>query len=400
MILKNTHLTLLIIPVSFVVSTCVEPFEIEDGSFESVLVVNAILTNEMKQQEILLSRTFSLKAEQQGSPEERNATVRIVDDLQNEYVFQETDPGRYVSTAIFSAQPGRNYRLLIMTSDGRSYASEPNSLTASNPIDKLYAERIINDDGIEGMGIFVDSFDPTGNATFYRYEYKETYKIEAPAWSPWKAVVIQERPPIVEAVPKTDLNDRFCYNTKFSKTIIINSTEDLEEDKVDRFLVRFIRSDDFMLRRRYSILVRQYVQSREAKAFYEVLKDFSDPESLFSQTQPGFIVGNVFSADNSQENVLGFFEVSTVSSQRIFFNFRDFFPVEALPPYVDECIRFTAQLYPPPDEPSLVNALGPAIDYIFFDFTKGLVPPFVLVPRVCGDCTVLGSNIVPDFWED
>ena len=25
---------------------------------------------------------------------------------------------------------------------------------------------------------------------------------------------------------------------------------------------------------------------------------------------------------------------------------------------------------------------------------------YLLVPKICGDCTVLGSNIKPDFWVD
>ncbi len=401
MILKKTHPIVLMMLVSFTISTCVEPFEIEDDTFESILVVNAILTDEVKQQEILLSRTFSLKAEDAGSPEERNANVKIVDDLQNEYIFQETDPGKYVSTAIFSAQPGRSYQLLITTSDGRSYASEPNSLSANTQIDRLYAERIINDDGIEGIGIFVDSFDPTGNAIFYRYEYEETYKIVAPSWSPLEAIILSDNPPAVEVIPKTDPNDRFCYKTIPSNRIIITSTDDLSENRIDRFLVRFIRSDDFILRTRYSILVHQFVQSREVQAFYEALKDFSDPESLFSQTQPGFIAGNVFAVDNSEENVLGYFEISTVSSQRIFFNFSDFFPVEDPPDFVDECQRVDVALFPGLGEPSLINALRFA-DFIFFNFASSGDAPLVLklVPRVCGDCTVLGSNIVPDFWEE
>ena len=28
------------------------------------------------------------------------------------------------------------------------------------------------------------------------------------------------------------------------------------------------------------------------------------------------------------------------------------------------------------------------------------IPIYDVVPRVCGDCTRLGSNIRPDFWKD
>ena len=51
-------------------------------------------------------------------------------------------------------------------------------------IEDVYAERIINENNSEGMAIFVDSFDPTGNSRYYRYELEETYRVIAPDWLP------------------------------------------------------------------------------------------------------------------------------------------------------------------------------------------------------------------------
>ncbi len=34
--------------------------------------------------------------------------VKVVDDIQNEYTFPETDPGTYMSTSAFSVQPNRS----------------------------------------------------------------------------------------------------------------------------------------------------------------------------------------------------------------------------------------------------------------------------------------------------
>jgi len=74
---------------------------------------------------------------------------------------------------------------------------------------------------------------------------------------------------------------------------------------------------------RYSIFVKQYVQNFAAHTFYQTLKDISGSESILSQTQPGFFAGNIKSDDNPNEKVIGFFDVSSVSNKRIFFNFSD-----------------------------------------------------------------------------
>jgi hypothetical protein len=39
----------------------------------------------------------------------------------------------------------------------------------------------------------------------------------------------------------------------------------------------------------------------------------------------------------------------------------------------------------------------------FYDFNTNQIPGgggFLLVKEECGDCTTLGSNKVPDFWEE
>jgi hypothetical protein len=56
------------------------------------------------------------------------------------------------------------------------------------------------------------------------------------------------------------------------------------------------------------------------------LKELSGSDGILSQNQPGFFFGNIKSVENPNEKVIGYFEVSSVSSQRIFFNYEDVFP--------------------------------------------------------------------------
>ena len=395
---KKRGLGLAISSLALLIFGCVEPFLPETVTFESALVIEATITNETKRQRVNLSRAFAFESE--GPIPERNATVQVIDDAGNSETFIESLPGEYLSTNPFNARPNIGYRLMVTTTDGGIYSSDITQLSASTQIDNLYAERITNDDGVEGMAIFVDSFDPTRSSNNYRYDYEETYKIIAPSW---RAIDLAENPeggcdPI--KVPR-DPDEQTCFSTDLSNSIILTNTNGFSEDRVNRFLVRFISRENYIISHRYSILVRQYVQSNAAYTFFETLSSFSGSESLFSESQPGFLSGNVFSEGNSDEKVLGYFDVASVTEQRIFFDYADFFPGEGLPPYSNPCI---------PSAPPLATMAGcvliPLIvnDQIKFENDNDPAAsgegPYRVVPSECGDCTVLGGTMVPEFWVE
>jgi hypothetical protein len=403
LIMKNIkYLSFIWFSVVFVLTIgCVEQIDLKTISFEDALVVEGTITNELKFHQIKLSRTFKL--EESIPATESNAIVQVIDDLQNTYNFQEERPGVYLSETEFKAMPSRQYQLRITTSNGRSYASHPTEITPEAQINDVIAVKEFNSNGTEGISIQVSSFNSNGNARYYRYEFEETYKIVPPYWSPYDAVVVSDVAPFeVDFVPRTK-EERVCYNTIFSEGIIQTETNNLVEDKVSKFPVRFISKDNFIITNRYSILVKQYVQSLEAYSFYNALSTQSISEGVFSETQPGFLVGNVFSETNSNEKVVGFFEVASMDAQRVFFNYADLFPNEDLPPYFMECDDFFT-----PDILSVDMLTGAwtgsplvrALDDGFQFYDRDADPPYRLVFDVCGDCTNLGNNNVPDFWED
>ncbi|NQY05025.1 MAG: DUF4249 domain-containing protein, partial [Flavobacteriaceae bacterium] len=322
-------------------ASCLEEFDFQTETFESAIVVEATITNEFKNHTVLITRTF--RFEEDGPSAESNANVTVVSNT-NTYTFQETTPGVYVSTTPFSAQAGIDYQLLITTSDGRNYQSATTQLTNVTQIDTIEANRITNDDGENGMQITVDSFDPTGNSKYYRYTYEETYKIIAPLWSPLDAQPSTDPGSCdLSFLPRVEEN-RTCFASNNSNSIILTDTTDFIEDRVSGFEVRFLDSNNYIISHRYSILVYQYVQSLEAYTFYRTLRDLSSSESLFNQNQPGFFAGNVTSVSNENEKVIGFFEVSSVDSERIFFNYADFYPNEPLPDYVISCTTVAPEL--------------------------------------------------------
>ena len=383
---------------------CTEPYVLQTSNFEEALVIEATISNEFKKQQIKLSKTYRL--EENGPSFVENATVTVEDDLGNVYDFVEGDE-IYESVNPFEAIPGRKYKLTIVT-NGKVYTSTQETLTQVNPIENVEVKDITIGD-VRGAEIKVKSFDPTSSCKYYRYEYEETYKIIAPKWRPYVVTVNSTTKDLI-FTPRTS-EARTCYSTVKSNELLLHSTTNLTEDRVD-FKVRFIPVDNPIIMHRYSILVKQYVQNLESYTYYNTLKTISGSDGILSQNQPGFFSGNITCTNNPNEKVLGFFDVSSVSSQRIFFNFEDVFPATQQPGYFYDC--YDNCLEPDPlicagvynycfDVSPNTTCKGNIVENTLnsvpqpFLFYSGPNPVY-LVPQPCGDCTTFSSNVVPPFW--
>jgi hypothetical protein len=114
---------------------------------------------------------------------------------------------------------------------------------------------------------------------------------------------------------------------------------------------------------------------------------------LLSQSQTGFVKGNISSVSNPDKKVLGFFEASSVTSKRIYFNYFDFgyeFPL-----YFFECEKL---LYLPTKE---LKSKIENEKYQIVDWTEdGPIKGYYIYKETCTDCTSIASKIKPNFWED
>jgi hypothetical protein len=406
---------LTLIFLSLIISSCTEPYGIQTNTFEDALVIEATITNELKKQEIKISRTFTFE---ESKPKfESNAIVYLTDDLGNIFNFNEEN-GKYISEFEFEAIPNRRYKLYIITSNGKQYTStteilkEPSSqLEINSNKNNIY--------GVEGVEIIANSFDPTGNSKYYRFEYEETYKIKSPKWTTNKLNITYNHNnyEVTTWLTQKDYDSSTCYNTVSSNEILLVNTSGLNDDKVADFSIRFLPQNNHIIAYRYSILVKQYVQNLEAHTFYKTLKDFSSDGSILSPNQPGFIEGNINNISNKSEKVIGFFDVSSVSEKRIFFNYNDFFEGEAPSKYhviCDESVKFVyspSELVencegsfptPPPHEHPYCE-FGKYALYKNVEVLKGEIyveGNYITTIPICGECNRAFSTNVPDFWID
>ena len=392
------HKIFQIIWLLFIFIGCVEPYETETETFEDVLVVEAMITNEIKQQEITLSRSY--RFENESIAYEKNAVVKVIENNNITFEFFEAESGKYVSKLPFNAKSDQTYQLTIKTNSGKLFTSNPTKLIESNVTNNLKVFREENNDTINGMAMYIESVDPVANDSYYKFEYEETYKIIAPNWYFFDLVAHE---PDSLSVEYRKQEERVCFKTEESKEIIIKNSYEVGNNKIDPFVIKFVPSGTFSLSHRYSLLVKQYALSREAYVFYKTLKDFSESESLFSENQPGFISGNIYSTDKSNDKVVGFFNVSKVFTKRIFFNFFDYYKYYEAPDYPNACEITSPSLRASLRQPQSLWRMVKNNEVKFQienDAPKYGESKYYVVPRICGDCTVLGSNVVPDFWVE
>lgn len=412
--MKNIFYTA-ILSLCFLVS-CTEPYGLQTNTFESALVIEATITDENKFQEIKLSRTYRL--EEDGPDMETGAVVYVTDSNGNQYDFSENGE-KYISQQQFQAQPNVSYQLHVVTSDGKTYTSTNEKLTSLTNIDSVEAIRGVNSKGEDGVQIMIKSTKSSANIEYYRFNYEETHKIIAPHWIPERGRVDPIIPtPDVEPTATLTMEPwpyeaKTCFSTENSKEITISNTS-LNNSNANVDLARFLKKTDYKIANRYSINVTMHNESLAAYNYYDALKKSSAGGSILSQSQPGFYSGNIKNQTNQSEKIIGFFDISHVSSQRIFFNFEEIFPGQPKPEYPYYCPQINEFneadfkfLYCFCDGPGCPTNPSCAGNYILetvrtrvktvYDYSPSTV---MLTNIQCGDCTSFSSNIKPTFWID
>ncbi len=407
--------------------SCVEEFGAETLDFQSVLVVDARLTDEIKEQTIYLSRTFEFESEIPNP--EQNAEVRIVNEAGSAVRFEEGEPGAYTSASPLQLSHQERYQLQIITTNGTTYTSDFERLPEQLGIAEIKAIRRTNNTGLDGVAIVLNTEASSGQPEFFRYEYEETYKIIAPEYNPfeWDEIDydINDGDGWEVTLKARDEQARVCFASNLSDEILLASSEGSSFSGIKDFELRFLSKDNYFIAHRYSILVKQYHHSVNANSFFTALEDFSSFDNVFSNVQPGLLESNIRS-NREEDLLLGYFELSTYTEKRFYFNYEDHFPGEPLPPYIISCRVGAPPLYPegfhftPAGDGSFVidgNGNSPLIEGILaglYDYhaenpdyeewlqTEGLggAAPYLVLPSGCGDCRRFGSIVPPDFWEE
>ena len=379
-----------------ILTACIDPYEPKTEMFESVLIVDATITDELKTQKITISETYRLEERRDTVNFVNNARVSVNASSGETFNFLAAGNGEYRSETPFQAIMGESYRLEV-TADNEIYESTLEQISGSSQLDSLYVESNTGYNGLPGAAILVNNKSDT--RSYYRYTYEETYKIVSPyVRDKDLAVIYYDEGYDFELVPTTK-EEEICYNTLESREIVVANTEGVANNNYSGLLIKFLNFRDSKIFHRYSILVKQLNISSEAFNYFETSNELAGNDNVFSQKQPGFLQGNLSSVENENRKIVGYFSVASVDSKRIFFNYTDVLDIDQRPSLIRNCEKFR------PISDSLKTFIEN--DEIKYLENYNSIPadnygagPYLVVFTRCRDCTVYGTNVKPEFWID
>ncbi len=367
------------------ISDCIQPYEPEIGKYENVLVVDGLVSNLPGPYEVKLSRSYPYNAD--TSERVSGATVRVIDDSGNEYLFTESSRGVYKSdSAGFQGQVGKAYKLVITTSDGTEYESDYEPLNKTIDIDSVYYkyEPKAQTD-VQGIQIYLDTHDPENSTHYYGWTLDETWEIRVPYYT--------ARVPDVTR----------CYPNHIPKQIFVGSTIDNIRDELQQYPLFYVSNQTNRLRYKYSLMVKQYTLSEMAYLYYKNLAGMNETSGTLFDAAPYSLTGNIKNIHNDEEPVLGIFQVSSVSSKRIIIEKGELPPEFFAPSGYEYCEMLSVEVTDSIDDPYLQFRVDSVINYenvVIMD-TAFIGVSFqirLVSSESCFDCTTAGTNIQPDYW--
>ena len=363
------------------ITSCIEKYWPEINKYDSVLVVDGLLTNGSDTTVIYLSLSSSVNNGELiplgGSQ------LYIVDENQSETHLTETSTGTYkILDNTFAGHVGGSYQLHITLPNGKKYESDICRIQNPSPIDSVYglieSHQIPHSDVfLDGVQFYVDNNSNLNDTTYYlwrleqSFEYKSSFNI----YYIWTGSYFY-------TYPNPDSLRRCWYNSSVSE-IFTYSTKSLNKPDLTGFPLNFVTTENKSLSIRYSLLVKQLSISENAFIFWDALRQQNiDQSHLYSQ-QPYQIRGNIKNINNSEEPVLGYFTVAGVTEKRIYIN-RPL--IEFL---YKECAPDTVGIAFIRDDP------GPVYITVI-NWRRALGSN-----EACFDCRIGGGSLTPPpFWEN
>lgn len=343
----------------------------------SFLVVEGVINgNPNSITTVLLSRLRKLNDTSNNLPE-LNASIAIEEESGSLFPLQEKDSGYYFSGNL-TLNTSKRYRLSIVTADGEKYTSDFTNVLQTPAIDSVTWEQD------KDVTLYVNTHDPLNQTHYYRWDYVETWEYH----SFFNTIIKYQNDTVVY-----DFNNsvHVCWQTANSQEIVLGSSVALSSDVISHAKIATISQNSQKGSERYSALVNQYALSREAYQYWEILQKTSQQQGTLFDVQSSQLQGNIHSASNPSEPVIGYISASTVSGKRIFIDHAS----------LSDWKEFDGNTC------EIIGTIANVRDIDQFFFSDGFYSPYYFVGgggvtysrTSCLDCrTQGGTTVKPSFW--
>lgn len=365
--------------------SCVEPYTPQTLGYDEMVMIEGIIFDDPTMiPKVTVSRSIPLNREG-GYTYETGAEVSVECDDGTSYPFFETTPGVYITAGVpVIPQQGKKYRLLVVTSDQKVYASTYEPYTPPAAIDSVtyraeYTKVSEFDEWEHGLKFYANASTSDNNPVYLRWLLDATYyySVPFPADFIWTGSVVENY---------LGPDYRYCWKSIEIPGIFIADSYGMDDNRVADAELNFVSQYGDQLTIRYSLNVVQLTIPRSAYEFWHDLKKMIEDTGGLYETQPFRIRGNIECISDPDTEAGGVFEVAGVSRTRVF---------------ADRPTEFEIRPY----NCSLVP-IGPG------GLSWDLLPPNIFVTEIdvekysttlqqqCYDCRLRGGTTVrPYFWE-
>jgi hypothetical protein len=367
---------LLILFCMAITESCIEPYAPDIGDYENLLIVDGLITNLKGPYEVTLARSFAYDGGLQRNVS--GAAVKVIDNLNNEYVFDEISVGVYQNNdTSFIGIIGNEYKLSVITKDGSAYETEFQELKSSIIIDSVYYQYKPSSDGeVKGIQIYTDSHDPDNSTWYYGWTYEEAWEFKVP---------------YVQLKSQGTLQT--CYKTNSSNELMIGTSENNASDQLKLHPLYYISYNNNRLRFKYCALLRQYSISKSVYKYLSELKKINEQGGSLYDAAPSALRGNVYNINDENETVLGMFQVSGVTEKVFFINGSDLRENGFIPHGFEYCERYVVEA---DDSVTIQDYLDGGM--MIMDRLTDPPRVEIVTGPLCFDCTLSGTLEKPDFW--
>ncbi|CAN5188674.1 hypothetical protein BH23BAC1_BH23BAC1_49420 [soil metagenome] len=310
--LKKLLQEIYLLSILILFNSCLEPIEFKTPKQLNLLVVDGKITNSLTGNIIKLSRT---------SETDRilepvfGATVKIYDNTgreENYYSRHDLGGGTYFHKGdIVKGESGLTYFIEItLIEDGSVYRSIPETMPYLTATDSAYIDfKTIKEQN--NIGEFVDrkvveiftntKIEQQNSSVFLKWNIEEAYKL-----SP------------------TDFPDPFgnvpepCYITAITnpQDVILFNGDLVKSDRITNKLIS-TRGLDYAFLDRFFFNINLSSLTREAYTYWNAVNQIVNNVGSIFDSPPAPIKGNIYNINNQDEQVLGYFQASSIKTSRI-----------------------------------------------------------------------------------
>jgi hypothetical protein len=322
--------------IFFFNDACVDPLDVPVLSAPPVLVVDGMITDEQGPYTVRLSLNSPLDQDLDRRIPVTNAIVKIGDDNGAVEVLTESISGTYETDKDgIRGTPGRKYQLLIITTDGKQYASPFTELTPPGEVEDVYFRFMRNSINKNDLSLPQDAFEIFINAkgrenfsNLLRWRWKGVYQVHTfpelremfiglgsvPDPLPCSGYEVVEG--TLTQLRQCECCD--CWVTKYSNMALISDNNFINDVDFNAVQVAKLPVDKRLFYDKYYIEVEQLSLPEEVYHFWKLVS--AQQEGAQSIFQPNIvkIKGNIKAITDPDEEVFGVFAVSSVARKGIF----------------------------------------------------------------------------------